>query len=138
MKGGGMRAGAIEDQITFLYCSDIRETARFYEKILGFELVVDQGNCRIVRAAQEGGGYLGYCERLEEKRNSGGILITLVTQDVDGWYAHLVAMGVRVSDPPANNSEYGIYHFFFKDPDGYTLEIQSFLDPDWKAVVEGG
>lgn len=127
----------IEDQITFLYCSSLKETAAFYEKILGFDLVVDQGSCRVVQVAEGGGGYLGYCERLEGERNTAGVIFTLVVQggsEVDAWYARLLKKGVRIPDPPRHNPLCGIYHFFFRDPDGYTLEIQAFKDTDWKST----
>ena len=127
----------IEDQIIFLYCSSLKETAAFYEKILGFDLVVDQGSCRVVRVAEGGGGYLGYCERLESERNTDGVIFTMVVprmSEVDTWYALLLKRGVSIPDPPKFNPAYGIYHFFFSDPDGYTLEIQAFNDPDWKSA----
>ncbi len=126
-----------KDQIVFLYCSDLRRTSAFYEDLLGFPLVVDQGSCRIVRVADRGGGYLGYCERLMGEMASEGVIITFVVStknEVDAWHALLLERGVSVQDPPNHNPPYGIYHFFFQDPDGYKLEIQSFDDPGWKSA----
>ena len=128
---GGLR---ISDQIVFLYCSDLGKTAAFYEGLLGLELVVDQGSCRIVKAAGGGGGYLGYCERSGEGQGGAGVILTLVVpeeSDVDDWYAYLSGCGQDLRELPARNPAYGIYHFFFEDPDGYSLEIQAFLDPGW-------
>jgi catechol 2,3-dioxygenase-like lactoylglutathione lyase family enzyme len=39
--------------------------------------------------------------------------------------------GVAIEKPPAANPEFEIYHFFFRDPNGYLLEIQRFDDPRW-------
>ena len=124
----------IRDQIIFLYCSDLQRTARFYEDLLDFQLVVDQGSCRIVNVAGRGGGYLGYCERLAGENALTGVILTFVVnanEEVDAWYEKLVERGVGVNDPPRFNPDYGIYHFFFNDPDGYKLEIQAFQDPKW-------
>jgi catechol 2,3-dioxygenase-like lactoylglutathione lyase family enzyme len=59
------------------------------------------------------------------------VILTLVTDDVDGWHARLAAKGVTFEKEPAANPEYGIYHCFFRDPNGYLLEIQRFDDPNW-------
>jgi len=48
---------------------------------------------------------------------------------VDGWYKHLNGLGVKIRNPPKLNEKYQIYHFYLTDPDGYTLEIQRFVDP---------
>ena len=39
--------------------------------------------------------------------------------------------------PPALNPEYGIYHCFLRDPNGYLVEIQRFLDPSWAGAEAG-
>jgi catechol 2,3-dioxygenase-like lactoylglutathione lyase family enzyme len=106
--------------------------------MLGFPIVIDQGACRIVKIAVGGGGYLGYCERLDGPGQISGIIVTFTVpteKDVDNWYAHLLEQGVTIPDPPKDNPRYDIYHFFFQDPDGYLLEIQAFHDPDWKKIL---
>lgn len=118
----------LEAQITFLYTRDLAETAHFYEEILGLTLKLDQGSCRIYRVSA--GGYLGFCQRSEVAAEaSERIILTLVTQDVDGWYERLCARGVVFEHPPATNPRYNIYHFFLRDPNGYLVEIQRFLHP---------
>ncbi len=114
--------------ITFLPTTNLESTAGFYEDILQLELALDQTACRIYRIAE--GGYLGFCQReaLSEQR---GVILTLVTEDVDNWYVKLRDAGVEIKAPPAQNPQYNIYHFFFRDPNGYLLEIQRFDDPRW-------
>jgi catechol 2,3-dioxygenase-like lactoylglutathione lyase family enzyme len=115
-------------QITFCYTEDPDASYHFYEEVLGLPLVLDQGGCRIYRAV--GDAYLGMCNRPGASEPS-GVILTLVTDDVDRWYRRLDAQGVPFDKPPAHNSEYGIYHCFFRDPNGYLLEIQRFDDPGW-------
>jgi catechol 2,3-dioxygenase-like lactoylglutathione lyase family enzyme len=55
----------------------------------------------------------------------------LVTTAVDAWYEFLIEKGVEIEKPPTLNPTYNIYHCFLRDPNGYLLEIQQFLDPAW-------
>ncbi len=119
----------INQQITFLYTANLVATAQFYEGILGLELVLDQGTCRIYRTSQT--GYLGFCQRDGIDRDHPDVIFTLVTPQVDEWYAHLQAQGVLFEKPPTFNPRYSIYHCFLRDPNGYLIEIQHFLNPAW-------
>lgn len=114
----------LDAQITFIYVADLERSAAFYEQTLELPLAVDQGGCRIYRVV--GGGYLGICHRAETAPATGRVIITFVTDDVDGWHQALIARGIQVDHPPAHNERYGIYHFFLRDPDGYLLEVQRF------------
>ncbi len=112
--------------ITFLHAADLEATAHFYENLLGLELVRDQGVCRIYRTSQD--GFIGFCQHLEPAAPQ-GVILTLVCEDVDGWYETLRKKGVEFTKAPARNPKFGIYHCFFKDPNGYLLEIQRFDEP---------
>jgi catechol 2,3-dioxygenase-like lactoylglutathione lyase family enzyme len=119
----------IDQQVTFLYCHDLVKTAKFYEQVIGFELVLDQGGCRIYRVCED--SFLGFCQRVGIRPNPEGIVYTFVTEDVNGWYEFLKGRGVDLVKAPEENPTYNIYHFFFRDPNGYMLEVQKFLDPRW-------
>ena len=123
----------IEQQVTFLHARDLAETAVFYEQILGLKLVLDQGVCRIY--ASGGNAYLGFCQtlgqHLEAPAAASHVILTLVSPDVDGWHDFLVGQGVSIEKPPTLNEKFNIYHCFLRDPNGYLLEIQTFLDPTW-------
>lgn len=117
----------IHEQITFLYTNDLTTSAHFYEEIMGFPLKLDQGGCRIYAICEN--GYLGICQRSDaEQPGKQVVIFTLVTPDVDAWYAYLLEKGVEIDSPPAENPDYGIYHFFLRDPNGYLLEVQRFLE----------
>jgi catechol 2,3-dioxygenase-like lactoylglutathione lyase family enzyme len=117
-----------DSQITFCYTCDLSETACFYEEKLGLPLALDQGTCRIYEIA--GNAFIGFCER-EEAIHPDGIILTFVTDDVDGWHERLIRRGVVFEKAPGYNPEYGIYHCFLRDPNGYLIEIQRFHDPRW-------
>lgn len=124
----------IEQQITFLYTPDLAGSARFYEEILGLELALDQGSCRIYHTAPH--SFVGICERSMAQIDPASVIFTLITDDVDGWYARLQEKGVVFEKPPALNPRYQIYHCFLRDPNGYLIEIQRFEDPRWHAASE--
>ena len=124
-------------QITFLYVADLDRAAAFYGEVLGLPLVLVQpAGCRIYRTAS--GSLIGLCAAREDKQPGGeGVVLCLITAEVDRWHERLSAAGVACDGPPRLNDTYGIYHFFFNDPDGYLLEIQRFEDANWDRPDHG-
>lgn len=119
----------IDQQIVFLPVRDLAVSSRFYGEVLGLRMALDQGSCSIFQWT--GGAYIGLCERADGVEPAERVFLTLVTQDVEGWHAHLSAHGIETDGPPRENADYKIIQFFAKDPDGYTIEVQKFLDPAW-------
>lgn len=122
-----MNRPGISNQITWVYTTDLEQTSDFYEKDLGFKLVLDEGAARIFQitfAAQ-----IGVCTAFEDRvvEPRGG-MITLVSNEVDEWYAQLMNKGVTIHKPPQVVEKFNIYSFFVEDPNGYVIEIQQFLD----------
>jgi catechol 2,3-dioxygenase-like lactoylglutathione lyase family enzyme len=128
-----MTRPAIDQQVTFLYTADLVETAVFYEMILELPLILDQGACRIYGTGA--GAFLGFCQHLTRDGQSvSGVILTLVSQDVDGWYDYLCQKGVEFEKPPQFNPQFNIYHCFLRDPNDYLIEIQRFGDPAWPSI----
>ncbi len=115
--------------IGFYGTPNLEATHSFYADILELPLALDQGTCRIY--AVPGGGYLGFCEHLAVCHTHKSPLITLITKEVDMVYERLCQAGIKPEAPPQNNTRFNLYHFFVRDPAGYTVEIQQFLDDDW-------
>ncbi|MDE2749882.1 MAG: VOC family protein [Chloroflexota bacterium] len=128
-----MNSLPIDSQITFVYTVDLARSARFYEEVLGFPLALDQGTCRIYRVLGPG-AYIGICQSEEAPEDGAGLIFTLVTPDVDGWYERIIARGWACEHPPRRNATYRIYHFFLRDPSGYRIEIQRFERNDWDSA----
>ncbi|RVU36836.1 VOC family protein [Hwanghaeella grinnelliae] len=120
-----------DEQITFLYVADMDRAAAFYGEVLKLPLVLVQpAGCRIYRTGP--GAFIGLCAAREDKGPGGdGVVLCLVTQDVDNRFEQLSKAGVDCDGPPRLNPNYGIYHFYFRDPDGYLLEIQRFEKQNW-------
>lgn len=117
-----------ESMITFCYTSDMEACHDFYSGVLYLPMVLDQGNCRIYRIAPH--AYIGFCSKMVPEHPA-GVTLTLVTDDVDGWFARVRDSGCEVIKTPSATPEYNIYNCFVRDPSGYTLEIQRFEDTRW-------
>ncbi|MCS6839138.1 MAG: VOC family protein, partial [Roseiflexus sp.] len=126
-----MKPSPFEQFVTFISVRDLHASDAFYGNLLGLPLALDQGTCRIYRVA--GDAYLGVCQRSDAaaSQTHGSLILTLVVQDVDGWHRYLADHGVTIEQPPQHNPRFNIYHCFLRDPDGYLVEIQRFLDPAW-------
>jgi rhodanese-related sulfurtransferase/catechol 2,3-dioxygenase-like lactoylglutathione lyase family enzyme len=118
----------IDGQITFLTVSDPTSSSRFYGELLGLDLVLDQGPCRIYRVTPS--AYVGICTH-RETVHSEGVIITIVTDQVDEWFTQLSEAGVLFESAPTRNNRFDIYHVLLRDPDGHLVEIQQFMDPIW-------
>ncbi len=121
----------IASQITFLYYKDLAAAQRFYEDVMGFALAEDQGWAKIYRVS--GNAFVGL---VDEKRGSlkaqenSAVMLTLVSNDVRGWYAYLQGKGVEFVREFGVSEEIQIEYFFIRDPGGYIIEIEKFLKPE--------
>jgi catechol 2,3-dioxygenase-like lactoylglutathione lyase family enzyme len=120
----------IDAQITFLPSGNLSLSREFYTEILGLEITVDQGSCLIFRVTND--AFVAVCQR-ETVESATGVIVTFVTDDVDGWCERILEAGGRIDAGPEHSDRYGIYHAFLSDPDGNLLEIQTFDDPAWAS-----
>ncbi len=128
-----MERPPIYQHTTFLYTRDLAATAHFYEDVMDLQLALDQDDCRIYRVARD--AFLGFCQRADAPTHPVGIILTIVTKEVDSWYRYLSDQGVAFEKEPTLNRRYNIYHCLLRDPSGYLVEIQRFEDPAWAEVV---
>jgi catechol 2,3-dioxygenase-like lactoylglutathione lyase family enzyme len=125
-----MKPPAIDGQITFVYTPNLDASAQFYEQIMGFDIWLDQGSCRIYQVASD--SYIGICQANSSPSGKAvdlppaNVILTLVTQQVDEWYDYLNSRGIAFEKTPEYNHKYDIYHCFLRDPGGYLIEIQRF------------
>jgi len=112
--------------ITFLGTKDLKQTLNFYQNILGLSLYKDQKTCLIFNINKQ--SKIGFCNHISVIHDDKSPIITLVTDKVDEVYNRLVDKGLIIAEEPKLNQKFKIYHFFLKDPNGYTIEIQRFLE----------
>lgn len=114
--------------ITFFYYAELAPVIPFYEQVMRFELLQDQGMARLYRIAP--GSHFGIVDgnkgHLRHQPRSAALLTVLVP-DVAAWHARLAAAGAPRLGPVQRNAH--LEHFFLEDPGGYAIEVQRFLDP---------
>ncbi len=117
----------VSQQITFVHAKDLIATRHFYENLLELPLARDQGACVIFKVTDS--AYVGFCEHIQPISSGRKVILTLISDDVDGWHQALKDKGISTLTPPEHHPKFHIYHFFLEDPDGYWVEIQRFEEP---------
>jgi len=112
--------------ITFLGTKDLKNTSQFYQNVLGLTVYKDQDVCLIFNITNQ--SKIGFCEHISVIHDEKNPILTLLTDEVDEIYKKITNSGMDIPEKPKINQKFNIYHFFFKDPNGYTIEIQKFLD----------
>ena len=119
----------LTEQITWLYVADLDRSRQFYERGLGLRQVLQQSGCCILEVTDS--AFIGLCQR-PEPRETPGLLLCFVTEDVQGAWRRLVDAGAECDTDPQHNPTYAITHAFVRDPDGHRIEVQRFDDSAWK------
>jgi len=108
------------DGIVFFATERLDDVVAFYRDRVGADVWLEQPDCTILRA---GGFRVGFCEG--DTAETGGILTVVVDgrDAVDEMYESLTDV---TDDAPRYNDRYEIYQFFATDPEGRTVEVQTF------------
>ncbi len=113
--------------ITFLYYKDLPRALAFYQDVLGFPLVIDQGGlAKILRMAD--GAHIGLVDEsqgMNKWQAKKCVQVCIRVPDVDAWYGYIEGYGVDGLSEMFVNDAIGIRAFVFDDPEGYQVEIQS-------------
>ncbi|WP_439026278.1 VOC family protein [Haloarchaeobius sp. DT45] len=107
--------------IVFFRSANYETVARFYREEVGATVWLEQSACTILRYDNL---LFGFCDA--ETTETEGIL-TFVTDDREGVDAFYEQFEDRARDEPSVNEAFDIYNFFAEDPDGRTMEFQTFL-----------
>ncbi|MFW5922687.1 MAG: VOC family protein [Halodesulfurarchaeum sp.] len=107
--------------IVFFGSETREDTVAFYTERVGADVWLEQSGCTIL---QYDNLLFGFCDR-EPAETSG--VVTFVTENRDGVDAFYEELSDRARAEPEVNEEYDIYQFFAEDPEGRTVEFQTFL-----------
>ena len=128
----------VQSQITFLYYRDLEPIEKFYQEIMGLELVEDQGWAKIYRVS--GQAFLGIVDEKRGFHNAqekNAVLVTLAVADVFWWYDYLNRKGVKMLTEIREPEGIQVRCFFLEDPGGYAIEIEQFLKPEAARIFHG-
>jgi catechol 2,3-dioxygenase-like lactoylglutathione lyase family enzyme len=123
--------------IVWFYYKDMERMQRFYEDVMGFDLIVDQGWAKIYPIGP--GGYFGLVDeqrgmhRFTEQK---GVTLSLITSNLDGWYGYLEDHDEVVMRSKEISETDRYRAFVAYDPEGYYLEWDVFSDvPDNEVLL---
>jgi predicted enzyme related to lactoylglutathione lyase len=115
------------------YYRNIDEAARFYGETLGLPKTFDSAWVKIflisetssVGVVAEGGG------AYHKAQPENAVMLSIVTAEVDAWYARLKAAGdVNFLKTIYNSESVPIRAFLVQDPGGYTIEFYQWLSDE--------
>ena len=124
-----MSEAPFEQNMTFLYSDEMEATSAFFREKLGLPLVLDQGVCHIFQVSPT--GFLGVCNKKDRPRGTKGVMFTFLTDDLARDYRIWLEPGVEFDGPPSMLGSGNVHSVFFRDPNGYMMELQEFRDPRW-------
>lgn len=123
--------------ILWFYYKDMEGIQRFYEDVLGFDLIVDQDWTRIYPIGPT--GYIGLVDEQRGMHNftkQKAVTLSLLTDDLDGWYEYLSHHeGIEMRSKEISDTD--LYRAFVAyDPEGYFLEWDVFkIAQENKAIL---
>ncbi len=107
--------------IVFFATEALERVVDFYVDEVGASVWLEQPECTVL---QYDNMLVGFCER-DEAETEGVVTFVYGTRgEVDVAYE---ALADRAVDEPSENERYRIYNFFAEDPEGRTVEFQTFL-----------
>ena len=126
--------------VLWLYYQDLNGIQRFYEDVMGFDLVVDQGWAKIYPTSPTGfigpvDGKKGMHSWTEKK----GVTASFLTNNVDAWFEYLRSQEAFTfrSQEVQEEDRAGVRVFVGYDPEGYFLEFDTFLETETNQELLG-
>lgn len=116
--------------ITWLYYKDLLAMQNFYEQVLGFELVADQGWTKIYKVTDT--GFIGLVDERQGMHNfteKKAVNVSFLLEDVTAWFDYVkktAPFEIRSGELEVGpESKYKAFVGY--DPEGYFMEFDQFL-----------
>jgi catechol 2,3-dioxygenase-like lactoylglutathione lyase family enzyme len=126
--GGGERLG-FKATVLWMYYRDLDRMQRFYEDVLGEEMIVDQGWTKIYPASST--GFLGLVDEtrgMHSFTEDKGVTISLFTSNVDSWFGYMDGIdGFEFRTREMLNESDKVRVFVGYDPENYFVEWDTFV-----------
>jgi catechol 2,3-dioxygenase-like lactoylglutathione lyase family enzyme len=118
--GAAAQSGpALKVRHVHVWVTDVERTKAFYRDKLGFTV----SNERAGESVEFNGGALWFGRfKGTGPLSTNAITIGIGTASVHAAYDALKGKGVTLSETPSE--AHGEWHFVFKDPDGYAIEVE--------------
>jgi catechol 2,3-dioxygenase-like lactoylglutathione lyase family enzyme len=120
----------IKATVLWMYYKDMEAIQKFYEGVLGFEQVVDQGWAKIYATSKT--GFIGPVDETKGMHRSTekkGVTVSWFTSNVDAWFEYLKSQSsFRLRTQEILDESGKVRVFVGYDPEDYFLEFDTFLD----------
>ena len=115
--------------ITWLYYKDIAGMQRFYEDILGLEMIVDQGWTKIYQVSSSGFvGLVDETKGMHSYTEQKGVTVSFIIEKIEDWFAYVqkhLPFELRSKKlEEGTDSKYKAFVGY--DPEGYFMEFDKF------------
>lgn len=120
-----LKMNKADKMITFIYYRDLAKGIDFYENVLGFSRIIDQGWCKIYQISDS--GYLGIVDEekgMQSWHADKTVQICIRVPEVDPWFAYCSEFNPPNLSEMFVSDELKIKAFVFDDPEGYQIEFQ--------------
>lgn len=116
----------ISEQYTMLYYKDMEAPRKFYGGLLGLTSTMDDEWLSLYQLTPT--SFIGVIKEGEDSwhkvQEKNAVMISIVTDDVDGWYERIRQDGsVTILKEIYDNESVPIRAFVMEDPGGYTVEF---------------
>ena len=129
---------SVQGTVFWLYYSELAPNEAFYERLLGVDLLVDQGWAKVYQASPTGFvGLVDGARGLHQATDEKGVTLSFFTAHVEAWFARVQEQGIELRTPEITDESGRVNVFVGYDLEGYFLEWDTFLDvPGNEALVE--
>ena len=115
--------------VVWFYYKDMEGIQRFYEDVLGFDLIVDQGWAKIYPVGPTGFfGLVDETRGMHSFTEEKGVTMSFITDDIDGWFDYVSGSGALEMRHSEVQDDRRYRAFVAYDPEGYYLEWDIFSD----------
>jgi catechol 2,3-dioxygenase-like lactoylglutathione lyase family enzyme len=117
----------VQGNVIWLYYKDLKQAQEFYENVLGFQLLVDQGFAKVYSSSSSGFiGLVDEAKGLHRFSKEKSVNIGFFTRELDEWYEYLLQRGLKMRGPLEEGVKGLVRAFVTYDPAGYYLEFDKF------------
>lgn len=129
----GANLFSVKENIVMFYYKDISQVAPFYEQTLGLSKTFNEEWAKIYRLTPT--SFVGVIQESEggfhKAQPDNAVMLSIVTEEVDGWYEHLKRdPSITFVKEIYNNEHAPIRAFLIRDPGGYTIEFFQWLETE--------
>jgi predicted enzyme related to lactoylglutathione lyase/catechol 2,3-dioxygenase-like lactoylglutathione lyase family enzyme len=126
----------VQGNIIWLYYKDLPAAQRFYEEVIGLDLLVNQSFAKVYSSSKTGFiGLVDESQGLHRFSEEKSVTVAFFTDDVKSWFSHFKAKNVDLHSQSIMIESDAVEYFVAYDVGGYYLEFDRFLEHAWNQKM---